>query len=162
MIDSPRGPRIPSPGGGRPQSSSEQSVFGVGSRVLVTSHNGGVDGVTLTDEGGTRAIGSVSLGIEVEIVAWRPRRSAETRYRVVATKEGIDGWLSATNLRMRPAPPPVKRIEVSESVPRSSPTRPTAAAPRATRTVVPDRVKATRTDSARGTVAGRRGGNEPR
>src|SRR5438132_385651 len=60
--------------------------LGVGSRVTVTCRSDGSDRVTLTDDNGTSALATVAEGVEVEILAWRPRRGADTRYRVVAPR----------------------------------------------------------------------------
>src|SRR5262249_58845287 len=38
-------------------------------------------------------------GTEVEILAWRPRGFHGTRYRVRATRDGLEGWLAVDNLR---------------------------------------------------------------
>jgi hypothetical protein len=74
--------------------------------VLVSARDGGSERVTLTDDTGTSALATVAHGVEVEILAWRPRRGGDTRYRVVCTSGGIEGWLSATNLQARRPPPP--------------------------------------------------------
>jgi hypothetical protein len=59
------------------------------------------------------ALGTVSCGIEVEIVAWRPRRGGDTRYRVVPTTGGIEGWLGAANLQPRPFVPPPRPVHAA-------------------------------------------------
>ena len=58
------------------------SIFAVGRRVYVAG-SGALDGrVALTDDAGENAVATVADGTEVEILAWRPRGSAGTRYRV--------------------------------------------------------------------------------
>jgi len=112
----PRTPRVPSfANGARSQSSpTERVVLGVGSRVIVVCRNSGSEAVALTDDGGTKEVATIAGGVEVEILAWRPRRNGETRYRVVSTPGGVEGWLGATSLRQRPAPLPAKRLEVAD------------------------------------------------
>jgi hypothetical protein len=96
------GPRFPTFAGVRPPSAPKgPPVLGVGSRVVVTCRNGGSGSVTLTDDTGTRALATVDDGVEVEILAWRPRRGGDTRYRVASTTGGIEGWLGAANLQAR-------------------------------------------------------------
>ena len=85
-------------------------MLGVGSRVLVTSGNGRSDHVTLTDDSGTSMLGTVASGVEVEIVAWRPRRGGDTRYRVVTTRDRVEGWLGAASLQPRQLPPAPKPV----------------------------------------------------
>ena len=76
----------------------------------MTSQSGGSDRVTLTNDAGTSAIATIPGGVEVEIVAWRPRRGA-TRYRVISTDGRLEGWVGAASLKACPAPAPVKRAE---------------------------------------------------
>ena len=98
----PRGPRFPMFAGVRlPSSPKDPPVLGVGRRVVVTCRKNGSDRVTLTDENGTSALATVADGVEVEILAWRPRRGGDTRYRVVSTSGGIEGWLGAASLKPR-------------------------------------------------------------
>ena len=106
----PRGPRFPTYADARPPASKDRPVLGVGSRVLVTSGNGRSDHVTLTDDSGTSMLGTVASGVEVEIVAWRPRRGGDTRYRVVTTRDRVEGWLGAASLQPRQLPPPPKPV----------------------------------------------------
>ena len=75
-------------------------VFAVGRHVFV---NGSLDpsrSVVFTDEYG-KCPTTVELpdGAEVEVLAWRPRGSAGTRYRVRNQANGADGWLGADDLR---------------------------------------------------------------
>jgi hypothetical protein len=84
-------------------------VLSVGRRVFVHSRTESRR-VSLTDEAGNAASLSLADGVEVEIVAWRPRGSAGTRYRVVATANGAEGWVGADELRptetaVTPPPP---------------------------------------------------------
>src|SRR5204862_509600 len=76
-------------------------------RLLSESAAGG----TLMDETGTTAIGKLSGGSEVEILAWRPRGAEGTRYRVRATRNALEGWLGVASLSS-PAKPSalVRRI----------------------------------------------------
>jgi hypothetical protein len=98
----PRGPRFPMFAGVRPPSTpKDPPVLGVGRRVVVTCRKNGSDRVTLTDENGTSALATVADGVEVEILAWRPRRGGDTRYRVVSTTGGVEGWLGAASLKPR-------------------------------------------------------------
>jgi len=78
-------------------------VLAVGWRVVVTSRSNGSGRVMLTDDSGTSTLATVPDGVEVEILAWRPRRGGDTRYRVVPTNGGVEGWLGAASLRTRQA-----------------------------------------------------------
>jgi hypothetical protein len=62
--------------------------------------------VVLTDDGGRSTSNQLADGVEVEIVAWRPRGAAGTRYRVQLTRGGSGGWLNASELRAAPEPDP--------------------------------------------------------
>ena len=77
-----------------------QVVLAVGRHVFV---NGSLDpsrSVVFTDQYG-KCPTTVRLqdGAEVEVLAWRPRGSAGTRYRVRNQANGADGWLGADDLR---------------------------------------------------------------
>jgi hypothetical protein len=85
-------------------------VLGVGSRVMVMARGNGSGGVRLMDAAGQNAIATVADGVEVEILAWHPRRGGETRYRVVQTTGGVEGWIGAASLKPRPAPPTPIRV----------------------------------------------------
>lgn len=101
----PRGSRFPTlPGAPPPTGPKAPPVLGVGWRVIVKSQ-GGEGRVTLTDETGTSALATVEDGTEVEILAWRPHRGGDTRYRVVSTPGGVEGWLGGASLRARPPSP---------------------------------------------------------
>jgi hypothetical protein len=88
-------------------------VFAVGLRVFV--HGASDDGrpVTLTDDHGNPITPELRDGAEVEVVAWRPRGAAGTRYRVRGAQDGVDGWLAADELRAVAVRPPT----VSEAPP---------------------------------------------
>jgi len=81
-------------------------VFAVGRRVFV--HGSCEDGrlVTLTDEQGNPVAAGLRDGAEVEVLAWRPRGAAGTRYRVRGAQDGLDGWLAANELRAVAVRPP--------------------------------------------------------
>jgi hypothetical protein len=87
-------------------------VFAVGRRVYVASSGNRLAQVALTDDAGADAQTRLADGAEVEILAWRPRASGDTRYRVRATRNGLEGWLAVDNLRgtqaavSAPAEPP--------------------------------------------------------
>jgi hypothetical protein len=85
--------RVPVAVGGR------ASVFAVGWRAYVACAAGGPASVALTDDAGANGVTSLAAGSEVEILAWRPRGSGGTRYRVRSTGNGVEGWLGAGNLR---------------------------------------------------------------
>ena len=123
-----RSPRFFSTFGGTPaqplRDEKSRPVLGVGWRVLVTCAGGGSD-VTLTDERGTGALATVADGVEVEILAWRPRRGGDTRYRVVSMSGGVEGWVAASCLKAPPSP--------ARNVPSAPPTAETASTTRALR-----------------------------
>ena len=122
----PQGPRFPSFADARtPAMPKGPPVLGVGSRVLVMARGSG-SGVRLMDAAGTNAIATVADGAEVEILAWHPRRGGETRYRVVQTTGGVEGWIGATSLKPRPAPvapTPIRVAPVSSARPTPSAVR---------------------------------------
>src|SRR5262245_58147797 len=101
----PRGPRLPRFTVVRPPSSKDRPVLGVGSRATVVSRNGQSDHVTLTDDSGSGVLATIAHGVEVEIVAWRPGRGGDTRYRVATTGDRVEGWLGAASLQPRQKPP---------------------------------------------------------
>ena len=82
-------------------------MLAVGRRVFVHCSDESAGSVILTDENGTVARSSLADGVAVEVLAWRPRGSAGTRYRVRAGREGVDGWIPAVNLRTAQARPVV-------------------------------------------------------
>jgi len=81
------------------------TVFAVGQRAFV--HGPAVAGrlVTLTDQHGTIPQTALEDGVEVQVLAWRPRGSSGTRYRV-REATGVDGWLAADELRTTAVRPP--------------------------------------------------------
>lgn len=94
----------------------KEPVLAVGWNVLVRCPTGAVDRVALTDEDGTATLATVKPGIEVEITAWRPRRAGPALYRV-RTKDGTkEGWVSASSLERKPAPPPPKQARPAAPV----------------------------------------------
>jgi hypothetical protein len=79
-------------------------VLAVGQRVFV--HGASAGGmVVLTDTNGVSPLAGLADGTEVEVLAWRPRGSAGTRYRVCDRVAGADGWLAADQLRVTAARP---------------------------------------------------------
>ena len=86
-----------------PPVGTRASVFAVGRRVYVACAGDGLAHVALTDDGGADAQTRLADGSEVEILAWRPRGSHGTRYRVRVTREGHEGWLAVENLRSTPS-----------------------------------------------------------
>ena len=86
-----------------PPERTRASVFAVGRRVYVACAGDRLAHVALTDEAGADAHSRLADGTEVEILAWRPRGSHGTRYRVRATRDGREGWLAVDNLRGTPA-----------------------------------------------------------
>ena len=121
----PRGPRLPTFIDVRPPSSKGRPVLGVGSRVTVVSRNGRSDHVTLTDDSGTGMLATIAPGVEVEIVAWRPGRGGDTRYRVVTTGDRVEGWLGAASLQPRQIVPEPRPAALPAGIvsPRRGPTR---------------------------------------
>jgi hypothetical protein len=93
----PRTPISPRP------SRSTGPVLSVGRRVFVNCPGGSSRRVTLTDDIGQAAVGTLTDGIEVEVIAWKPRGGG-TRYRVRHQKDGLEGWLGVDELRVTPRP----------------------------------------------------------
>jgi hypothetical protein len=87
---------------GRPASGAP--VFAVGRRVFVHCEQRGP--LVLDDENGHASHATLADGVEVEVIAWRPRGVSGTRYRIRAGADGVDGWVHASNLRTTLAPPP--------------------------------------------------------
>jgi hypothetical protein len=73
------------------------SVFAIGRRVYVGCVGDRLAHVALTDDAGQCA-GPLADGIEVEILAWRPRGSDGTFWRVRSTRKGLEGWLAGGQL----------------------------------------------------------------
>jgi hypothetical protein len=82
-------------------------VLAVGQRVFVNCGASRNASVALGDESG-KVLSAVHLadGVEVEVIAWRPRGATDTRYRVRRPSDGADGWLACINLRSALVPPP--------------------------------------------------------
>lgn len=95
------------------------AVFAVGCRAVVTSGEDDVP-VQLTGEDGHTAGDTLRDCVEVEIVAWRPRRAGGTLYRVRAIDGATEGWLGAAQLR---ALPPVAKPPV-QAAPHGKPAKP--------------------------------------
>lgn len=89
-----------------PRDHGDGNVLAVGWRVLVASPEGKGHRVALMDSEGTTTVTTLPHGAEVEILAWRPRRSGATMYRVQPTSGGKEGWVSGASLKARPAPAP--------------------------------------------------------
>jgi hypothetical protein len=105
----PRGPF--SPPFTRIESSrgAKEAVLPIGSQAIVRPPGA----VTLSAENGSTVLASMKAGVEVEITAWRPRRSGPALYRVRARTGGEEGWTTLASLE-RLAPPP------SPSLPRNA------------------------------------------
>src|SRR5262249_60181379 len=73
----------------------KDGVIAVGCRAIVRRPPHGGDGVTLTTEDGRTALGTIQVGAEVEITAWRSRGSAPALYLGLIRREGKEGWRSA-------------------------------------------------------------------
>jgi hypothetical protein len=91
-------------------------VLAVGQRAFINSPYDATTRVALTDERGVPGATALLDGTEVEVIAWRPRGSTGTRYRVCDRAAGGDGWLAADELRktvIRPVtdPPPAPNPE---------------------------------------------------
>jgi len=105
----------------RPPSRSTP-VIAVGRRVFVHCPGSRSGSVVLADESG-KVLSAVHLadGVEVEVVAWRPRVAGDAHYRVRAPSNGADGWLPAVNLRSvlvplpAPEPPAVQANPVTDA-----------------------------------------------
>lgn len=97
-------PRSPAP----VRSRDSHPVLSVGRRVFLNVPKGDRGRVTLLDDAGQDTRHSLTDGVEVEILAWRPRAPGGARYRVqVMGPERIEGWLGAGNLRPAAAAVPV-------------------------------------------------------
>ena len=108
------------------------NVLAVGWRVRVTSPAGRGHRVSLTDSEGTTTVTTLPDGTEVEILAWRPRRSGATLYRVQPTSGGKEGWLSGSSLKAPPAPAPQKVRPIAAARPQpASKNVPKAVVPKA-------------------------------
>jgi len=81
------------------RSSTDTIVHAVGQRVYVNRSGRGLGYVELMNDVGTTAIGRLDDGVEVMVMAWRPRGSTGTRYYVRCTGDGREGWVRVTDLR---------------------------------------------------------------
>ncbi|HWP67463.1 MAG TPA: hypothetical protein VNO26_16315 [Candidatus Limnocylindria bacterium] len=81
------------------RSSTDAVVYAVGQRVYVNRPPSSRPHVDLTNEEETKVIASLADGVEVMVVAWRPRGATGTRYCVRSTRDGLEGWLAAASLR---------------------------------------------------------------
>ena len=88
----------------KPSPRIDRAVLAVGRRVYVACPSDMFTGATLTNEAGTSPLASLADGTEVDILAWRPRGSSGTRYRVRSARDGLEGWLPAGNLRASLSP----------------------------------------------------------
>lgn len=103
-------------------------IAAIGQRVFVNC-TGAPQSVLLGDQSG-KVMSATSLadGVEVEVMAWRPRGPTDTRYRVRAIAgDRADGWLFAQSLRRTLIP----LAEVVAGPPASppAPARPTRSVP---------------------------------
>jgi hypothetical protein len=92
-------------------------VMAVGQRVFINSTGSPSGSVPLGDESG-KILSGVHLadGVEVEVLAWRPRDASGTRYRV-GVQDGAGGWLPAANLRKGRVPVPASELPPPPPVP---------------------------------------------
>ena len=90
----------------------KDGVIAVGCRAIVRRPPHGGDRITLTTEDGRTALGTVEVGAEVEITAWRPRGWAPALYRVLIRSEGKEGWTNAASLE---SPPPATQTHDSRA-----------------------------------------------
>jgi hypothetical protein len=81
-------------------------IIPIGGRVFMHCRAGASRSVPLADESGRELSGtSLTDGVEVQVVAWRPRGPTDTRYRVrTIAGERLEGWVFAQELRRRQIP----------------------------------------------------------
>lgn len=79
-------------------------VLAVGATVFVNCAPGDT-AVVLTDDAGLPISSGLMDGSEVQVLAWRPRGAAGTRYRVRVRRDGADGWVGARQLRATASAP---------------------------------------------------------
>ena len=106
------------------RSSTDTVVHAVGQRVYVNRSGAGVAHVDLMNEDGTAAIAKLADGIEVMIVAWKPRGATGTRYCVRCTADNVEGWLQAANLRRTQTVVPASAAPVVPARPARPPSLP--------------------------------------
>jgi hypothetical protein len=99
------------------------AVIAIGQRVFINCPGNRTGSVALADESGA-VVSDVHLadGVEVEVIAWRPRGASDTRYRV-RSASNADGWLPCVNLRKVGVPAPAPE-PTTESAPSDDPARP--------------------------------------
>ena len=107
-------------------------IIPIGGRVFTHCRTGAVRSVPLAEESGAELSGTSLIdGVEVEVVAWRPRGPTDTRYRVrTISGERLEGWVFAQELRRSPSPAPEAAASASS---------PTAAADRVAARALPHR-----------------------
>ena len=88
-----------------PSREPKAAVLPVGCHAILRAPAGGANRVTLTTEDGTTALTTVTAGVEVEITAWRPRRSGPALYRVRTKTGGKEGWAAGPSLERLPPSP---------------------------------------------------------
>ena len=99
-------------------------VIAVGQRVFVNCPASPSGSVILADENGkVRTTTHLADGVEVEVVAWRPRVAGDAHYRVRAPSNGADGWLAAGNLRRTLVPLPAPEAPTAPPTPVADPDR---------------------------------------
>ena len=118
----------------REPSSSKGVVLGVGRRAIVRNRLEATAHVPLANEDGVAVLARLEDGSEVEVTAWRPRRSAGALYRVRATAGETEGWVDAASLdampekRERRVPPPAPSAARTKTTrTKTTPARATAA-----------------------------------
>jgi hypothetical protein len=88
-------------------------VFAVGRRVYINCSGSFAGSIALTDEAGASEVANVTDGTEVDILAWRPRGSSGTRYRVRSTGNDLEGWIAAGNQRGAQSVVPPAEVEAT-------------------------------------------------
>jgi hypothetical protein len=81
------------------------AVLPVRWHAVLRAPAGGANRVTLTAEDGTTALTTVTAGVEVEITAWRSRRSGPALYRVRTKTGGKEGGAAGPSLERLPPSP---------------------------------------------------------
>src|SRR5262245_66020293 len=92
-----------------PRIPGDAIVLAVGSRGVVQA-DGSKGSVTLMSEDGLTQLATLPDGVEVEVVAWRPRRAGATMYCVRQTSGVAEGWITAVRLRPHPTPARPKTV----------------------------------------------------
>ena len=99
-----------------PRMAGDALVLCVGSRGVVRA-DGSKGSVTLMSEDGLTPLATLADGVEVEVVAWRPRRAGGTMYCVRQTSGVAEGWVAAVSLRPHPIPPRPKATPARPKTP---------------------------------------------